>query len=129
MNAPVMCAEKRAEVYDVEEQDAPNHLFTMVEEMPEYLGGQSAMEAFIEMNLVYPERAKINGISGTVYIQFTVKADGSITDVKVVLGIGGGCDEEAVRVVKLMNHKWKPGKENGRAVSTQMNLPVKFKFK
>jgi Ca-activated chloride channel family protein len=112
---------------EVVEEKAP--VFTMVEEMPEYIGGQSAMEAFIEMNLVYPERAKINGISGTVYIQFTVKADGSITDVKVLLGIGGGCDEEAVRVVKLMNHKWKPGKQNGKRVSTQFKLPIRFQFK
>ena len=126
--------EEKTELYDemktvdVEEQ-VPNTVLTIVEEMPEYIGGQSAMEAFIKMNLVYPVEAKTAGISGMVYIQFTVKADGSVADVKVLRGIGGGCDEEAVRVVKLMTHKWKPGKQNGKNVSTQMNLPIKFQFK
>lgn len=97
--------------------------------MPKFIGGKLAMEAFIKMNLVYPVTARSSGISGAVFIQFTVKPDGSIAEVKVLRGIGGGCDEEAVRVVKLMSHKWIPGKQNGKKISTQMNLPIKFLFK
>ncbi len=109
---------------DVEEQ-----AYTTVEEMPAFIGGQAAMENFIKTNLVYPVLAKSSGIAGMVYIEFIVKADGSITDVKVMRGIGGGCDEEAVRVVKMMNKLWTPGKQNGKNVSTQMYLPIKFQLK
>jgi protein TonB len=84
------------------------------------------MDAFIEMNLVYPSRAKASGISGTVYVQFTVNVDGSLSNISVLRGIGGGCDEEAIRIVKLMIRKWKAGKQNGKKVPTQMNLPIKF---
>jgi Ca-activated chloride channel homolog len=113
----------------VELEESPNPVYEMAEEMPEYIGGQSAMEAFIEMNLVYPSRAKASGISGTVYVQFTVNADGSLSNISVLRGIGGGCDEEAIRVVKLMIRKWKAGKQGGRRVATQMNLPIKFLIK
>jgi len=102
---------------------------SVVEEMPEYIGGSTAMDAFIKMNLVYPATAKNKGISGTVYVEFTVKADGSITNVTVIRGIGGGCDEEAVRVVKLMSKKWKPGKQNGKIAAMKMTLPISFQLK
>jgi Ca-activated chloride channel homolog len=101
----------------------------MVEEMPVFIGGEAAMKAFVIANLVYPEKARLASITGTVYIQFTVKADGSITNVKVLRGIGYGCDEEAVRVVKLMKNHWTPGKQNGKNISTQMNLPINFSLK
>ncbi len=102
---------------------------SVVEEMPEYIGGQTAMDAFIKTNLIYPVVAKTKGISGTVYVEFTVKADGSITNVTVIRGIGGGCDEEAVRVVKLMSKKWKPGKQNGKIAAMKMTLPITFQLK
>ena len=69
--------------------------------------------------------AKNAGISGKVYITFVVEKDGSITDVKVLRGIGGGCDEEAVRVVQSMP-RWSPGKQRGKPVRVQYNLPVRF---
>ena len=65
------------------------------------------------------------GISGVVYVTFVVGKDGKITDVKVLRGIGGGCDEEAIRVVKSMP-PWKPGKQRGKAVTVQYNLPIRF---
>jgi Ca-activated chloride channel homolog len=118
-------AEKTVSYDAVELKESP----AIVEELPAYIGGESAMEAFIEMNLVYPARAKTSGITGTVYVQFTVKADGTIEDVTVLRGIGGGCDEEAVRVIKLMSHKWRPAKQNGAYIETKMNLPIRFDLK
>lgn len=69
--------------------------------------------------------AKEAYIAGKVYVQFTIDTDGSIIDVVCKRGIGGGCDEEAIRVIKMMP-KWKPGKQNGRAVKVRFVLPIKF---
>ena len=76
-------------------------------------------------NLVYPPIAKEKGISGRVILQFYVEKDGSITDVKVLRGIGGGCDEVAQEVISEMP-KWNPGKQRGRPVRVQFTLPVAF---
>ncbi len=86
--------------------------FIVVEEMPNYPGGDDLRIKFISENVVYPVMAKESNIQGTVYVTFVVEADGSITDVKVLRGIGGGCDEEALRVVKMMP-KWNAGKQSG----------------
>ena len=103
---------------------------TLVEEMPSFIGGQAAMEKFISDNIVYHADAmQGTGISGTVYIEFTVKPDGRVANVIVLRGIGGGCDEEAIRVIKLMSYKWNPGKQSGKTVSAKMVLPIKFALK
>jgi TonB family protein len=102
-------------------------LFTMVEVMPEYPGGVEAMMTFIVQNLKYPEQAKINQIEGRVFINFVVEADGSVSGVNVLRGIGGGCDEEAVRVVEMMP-RWTPGYQRGQAVRVSFNLPVRFEL-
>jgi protein TonB len=87
------------------------------------------MNQFIADNLKYPSVAVDEGISGTVYITFVVETDGSITDVKPLKGIGAGCEEEAMRVVRMMP-KWEPGQdENGEPVRVQCNLPVRFRIK
>jgi|GEM_PF-3401659 TonB family protein len=101
-------------------------VFRFVEQMPEFPGGTSAMSSFITNNLKYPEKAMKNGIQGRVIIQFVVGADGSIRDVEAVRKLDPDCDKEAIRVVKKMP-KWKPGKQNGRAVAVYFNLPVSFK--
>jgi protein TonB len=75
----------------------------------------------------YPEEAKELGVQGKVFVTFVVEVDGSITDVKVLRGIGSGCDDEAVRVVKSMP-KWVPGKQRGVPVRVQFNLPINFKL-
>jgi len=75
-----------------------------------------------------PAMAKDAGIKGKVYVTFVVDKDGSIADVKVLRGIGGGCDEEAMRVVKGMP-RWSPGKQRGKAVRVQYNLPINFILK
>jgi len=100
---------------------------TIVEQMPTFPGGEAEMMKFIQKNVQYPQVEKEAGISGTCYVTFVVEKDGSITDVKVLRGVNGGpgCDKEAIRVVKAMPG-WKPGKQNGREVRVQFNLPIKF---
>jgi protein TonB len=105
-------------------------IFTIVEQMPEFPGGQAEMFKFIQKNISYPQMEKEAGISGTCYVTFVVNKEGEITDVKVMRGVSGGaaCDKEAMRVVKLMP-KWNVGKQNGRAVQVQFNLPIKFSIR
>lgn len=91
-----------------------------------YSGGESAMNKFITDNLIVPEAAKTAGISGTVYIQFTLDEKGNISDVKVVQSLGYGCDEEAERVVKLMAGKWVAATQGGNKISSTVIVPVKF---
>jgi TonB family protein len=93
--------------------------------MPSYPGGYEALVKFILENVQYPAEAKKNNIQGTVFVSFIVETDGSVTHVKVLRGIGGGCDEEGARVVSIMP-KWVPGKEQGKVVRVQFNLPIKF---
>jgi periplasmic protein TonB len=100
-------------------------VFTIVEEMPAFNGGEAELYKYLHDNTKYPEEAKELGIQGRVFVTFVVETDGTITDIKVVRGIGGGCDEEAVRVVKSMP-KWTPGKQRGVPVRVQFNLPIKF---
>lgn len=108
-----------------EEEVVEEQIFTIVEEMPEYPGGEIEMRKYLGKAIKYPQMAQDAGISGTVFLTFEVDKDGNIKDVKVLRGIGGGCDEEAVRVVKAMP-KWKPGKQRGKPVRVQFTLPVKF---
>ncbi len=101
--------------------------FILVEEMPEYVGGEEARLNFLRKNVVYPRAAREVGIQGTVHLTFVIEKNGEITDVKILRGIGGGCDEEAIRIIKAMP-KWKPGKQRDKAVRVQFNLPIKFKL-
>jgi TonB family protein len=100
-------------------------VFTTVEQAPGFPGGEKARMQYMLDNIKYPQEAKNKGIHGTVYVSFTVKSDGSISDAKVLRGIGGGCDEEALRVVNAMP-KWAPGKQKGKDVDVQFNMPIKF---
>lgn len=100
-------------------------VFTVVEDMPEYPGGFEAMSAFLAENIKYPEQAKKDKINGRVFVSFVVEKSGEVSNVKLLRGIGGGCDEEALRVVSNMPN-WKPGTQKGKAVRVQYNLPIKF---
>ena len=102
-------------------------IFTIVEQQPEFPGGTDAMLHFLQTNLRYPAEAREAGIQGTVFVTFVVEKDGDISDVRVLRGIGGGCDEEAVRVVKEMP-AWEPGVQRGEKVRVQFNLPIRFKL-
>jgi len=106
-----------------EEEDKP--VFTIVEEMPTFPGGEEAGVKFLTDNIHYPEQASENGIQGIVYVSFIIDSKGNVTDVKVLRGIGGGCDEEAIRVIKIMP-KWNPGKQNGKPVRVLYNMPIIF---
>lgn len=96
-----------------------------VEQMPEFPGGMNELSKFLSETLKYPNQAIQKGIHGVVVINFIVGKTGAISNIKVLRSIGGGCDEEAVRVVRLMP-KWKPGKQKGKAVPVLFTLPIKF---
>lgn len=98
-----------------------------VEQAPEYQGGQKALGRFLGSRLRYPARARENNIQGKVYIGFIVEKNGSLTDFKVIRGIGGGCDEEAIRVLRS-SPLWKPGYANGKPVRTSYALPITFQL-
>ncbi len=108
-----------------EEEVVEAEIFTVVESMPEFPGGQTKMMEYIAKNIKYPAMARESGIQGRVFVNFVVEPDGSVSNVKVLRGIGGGCDEEAVRVVEAMP-KWTPGRQRGKAVRVSFNLPVRF---
>ena len=102
-------------------------IYDIVDQMPKFPGGETAMMEFIGKNVKYPQKAKDEGIQGRVFIQFIVEKDGSIGEVKLLRGIGGGCDEEGIRVVKSMP-KWTPGQQAGKAVRVYYTLPIFFKL-
>jgi len=109
------------------EEEVADEIFTVVEQQPTPNGGMAAFYKYVGKNLKYPAQARRMGIEGKVFVQFVVDKDGSITDVQSVKGIGAGCDEEAVRVIKGAT-KWKPGKQRGRPVKVRMILPITFKL-
>lgn len=100
-------------------------IFTIVEEQPSFPGGEASLMEYLRNNIKYPQLAKESNIQGTVFVTFVVEPNGSISNTKVLRGIGGGCDEEAIRVVKNMP-SWQPGKQRGKPVRVQFNLPIRF---
>lgn len=102
-----------------------DEVFVVSEVSPEYPGGQSELLKFIQQNLRYPDMARENEIQGTVYASFIIEKSGRVNDVKIIRGIGGGCDEETWRFLKKMP-AWKPGMQNGKLVRCSMFLPIKF---
>lgn len=117
--------EVKDEKPQVIEQPQQAEIFTVVEEQPGYPGGEESRIRYLQENIKYPEEAKELGIQGKVFVTFVVEVDGKISDVRVLRGIGGGCDEEAMRVVRSMP-RWVPGKQRGVPVRVQFNLPIKF---
>jgi periplasmic protein TonB len=102
--------------------------FSFVEEKPEYHGGNEALLKFLGENLKYPHLAKESAIFGIVIVQFVIEKDGSVGEVKVVRGLGGGCNEEAIRVMNMMP-KWTPGKQHGKVVRVYFQIPLKFNLR
>ena len=115
-------------VVEEEEEVVEEQIFTVVENDPEFPGGMEALYKYLAQNIKYPQLARDNNITGRVYVTFVVEKDGSIANPKVLRDIGGGCGQEAIRVVKSMP-KWTPGKQRGKAVRVQFNLPVNFSLK
>ena len=102
-------------------------VYNIVEQMPEFPGGAEAMMKSIAGNIKYPEAAIDKNIEGRVFVSFVIEKDGSVSNVKVLRGIGGGCDEEAARVISSMP-KWKPGKQKGEFVRVSYQIPIMFKL-
>lgn len=118
--------ESAPEEETIEEEAIP---FQLVEEKPSFNGGDANEFAkWVNSRLVYPEIAKENGVQGRVTLQFTVNADGSVSNVKVLRGVDSSLDKEAVRVVSS-SPKWKPGKQRDRAVKVTYTFPVIFQLR
>jgi TonB family protein len=102
-------------------------VFTVVEDMPEFVGGPEAMAKYLAAAVKYPEEARKAGLEGTVYVTFVVEETGKVSDVKILRGFDKACDETALNAVKSMPN-WKPGTQKGQAVKVQFNVPVRFKL-
>ena len=117
---------------EIKAPEPPKHVeeekvFDVVEQMPSFPGGNSALMKFLNENIHYPVVAQENGVQGRVVISFVVERDGHITDVQVARSVDPSLDKEAQRVVKSMP-KWIPGKQNGSAVRVKYNVPVSFRL-
>ncbi|HPT15548.1 MAG TPA: TonB family protein [Bacteroidales bacterium] len=111
-----------------EKPPVEDEIFINSEKMPEFPGGEKEMLRFIGEHIAYPREAREIGVSGIVYLTFVIEKDGSVSNVKVLRGIGSGCDEEAVRVISLMP-KWSPGMQRTKPVRVSFNMPIAFKLK
>ncbi len=133
MKEPLVMREEVLEpapvVSDVADPSAAPEIFVIVEEMPEFPGGIAEMQKFVDKNLVYPEGAKKDGISGKCFMKFIVTDKGNIRDIQVLKGVPGcpECDNEAVRIVKMMPD-WKPGKMGGKNVNVNYTTVINFKL-
>lgn len=118
---------------DIAAPEPPKHvveetkIFTVVEQMPMYPGGDGALMGYLRDNIKYPTVAAENGVQGRVVVGFVVERDGSITDVNILRGVDPSLDREAMRVVKSMP-RWNPGKQNGSAVRVKYQVPVSFRL-
>lgn len=110
------------------EPEAPMKPFVIAEVMPEFPGGIDGLYAHLAREIRYPVVAMENGIQGKVFVRFVVQTDGRVTDAVVLRGIGGGCDEEALRVIRALP-RWTPGRQNNRPVPVEYTLPVRFVLK
>jgi TonB family protein len=102
-----------------------DQIYDIADKMPRPVGGQDAWESYLSENLKYPHAALKSKIEGVVYVVFILEKDGRVSNVQVGRGIGGGCDEEAKRLVKG-SPKWTPGQNNGEPVRVRMRVPIRF---
>lgn len=110
-----------------ETETEAGEIFHIVEDMPSFPGGQEAYYKYLGTNIDYPKQARELGIEGKVFLTFVVNKDGSLSDLELVRGIGGGCDEEALRVF-MESPNWVPGKQRGQIVKTRMQAAVTFEL-
>ena len=108
-------------------EEVSDEIFMVVEKLPEFPGGEAAFMKFLYERIKYPMVAKKMGIEGRLYLQFVVEKNGSVTDLSVLKGLGAGCDEEALRVMKLVPN-FTPGKQRGTPVRVKMTIPIVFKL-
>jgi periplasmic protein TonB len=100
---------------------------TVIDVYPRFPGGDEARLAFLKQNVRYPKTALMAGVQGVVVVVFIIERDGTLSNIQIERGVGGGCDEESVRVVKIMP-RWEPGKRQGRAVRVMVRMPVVFRI-
>jgi TonB family protein len=115
----------KKEVIQPKKLQSEEQIFFMVEEMPEYPGGEMALRQYIANNVDYPDDAQKGGIQGKVYVSFVVSKDGSVADAKIARGVNPSLDEEALRVVNSLP-KWIPGKQKGEYVNVSYTVPINF---
>ena len=115
------------EIKEIVEESSVEKPFQLVEQMPEFPGGEEAMRAWLFKNIEYPPLATENGIQGRVFLTFVVGPDGKLSKVEVIRGADPSLDNEAIRVVKLMP-AWTPGRQDGKAVYVKYNLPIRFQL-
>ncbi len=108
-----------------EDNSRDAEIFTIVDVPPAFPGGEEMRMKFLQKNVSYPRFAREHKVQGAVYATFVVEPDGSLTHIKILQGIGSGCDEEAYRVVTIMP-KWIPGKKNGKEIRVQVTMPLVF---
>ena len=118
--------ERMAEIKKDENSRYPEQVFTIVEHMPDFIGGEKELKKFVQTLFHYPNVEKEKNIGGTVYVTFIVMPDGSMNDLRIVRGIAGApfLDQEVIRLVRQMP-KWNPGSQSGKIVPVQFNLPIK----
>jgi len=123
--------EKGKDIADIKQAvtqvEEPDHVYQVIEQMPQYPGGESELMSYIAKNLKYPVIAQENGIQGKVVLRFVVSKSGVVDKIEVVRSLDPACDKEAVRVVKTLQ-RWIPGKQNGVNVSVYYTLPIAFKL-
>jgi protein TonB len=102
-------------------------VYSLVDEQPNYPGGLPALFAYIKSDMKYPKEAVEKGTQGRVFVEYVVEKNGIISNIKILKGIGSGCDEEAKRLFAA-SIKWSPGKLKGEAVRVKMALPIQFKL-
>ncbi|WP_323757733.1 energy transducer TonB [Roseivirga sp.] len=110
------------------EEEVADEIHLIVEEQAKFPGGQGEWTKFLKKNLNYPRSAARMGIDGSVFLSFVVDKEGKISDITVTRGIGGGCNEEAIRVLES-SPRWTPGKQRGRAVKSRMSIRILFQLK
>jgi protein TonB len=114
-------------VFEEPDEEVADKIFQIVEETPSPQGGLEAFYKYLGKNLIYPAQARRMGIEGRVFLSFVVEKDGSLTDITVMKGIGAGCDEESIRVMKNAP-KWNPGKQRGQPVRVRYSFPIVFQL-
>ncbi len=120
-----ICGLLQAQVNDTLNSRLQQDSIVVLDVFPSFPGGEAALMLFLRDNVKYPQLAKESGIQGTVFVSFVIEVDGTLTNINVLRGIGGGCDEEVVRMVQTMPH-WNPAESNGNRVRSQFNLPIRF---
>ena len=123
-NSNTESAETRAEK-SLSKKEFTGKVYDIVEQMPEYPGGLTALMNYLRVNIRYPAAAQKAGIEGRVIVSFIVEPNGSVSNVEIVRSVDTDLDQEALRVVRQMP-KWKPGKQDGSTVRVKFHLPIKF---